>query len=60
MPLWMSRQLAAQQICQTSFSKYGAAYQNILAEAQIQTDRNIQPYKAAFQNIMTNGGFQYA
>lgn len=60
MPLWMSRQLAAQRIYQTSFSKYGAAYQNILSESQIQTGRNLQPYKAAFQNIMTNGGFQYA
>lgn len=59
-PLWMSRQLATQHICQTSFSKYGTAYQNILAEARIQANHNTQPYGAALQNIITNGGFQYA
>lgn len=59
-PLWMSRQLAAQRIYQTSFSKYGAAYQHILAEARTQTSRNTQPYEAGFYNTLTNGGLQYA
>lgn len=60
MPLWMSRQLALQRIYQTSFSKYGAAYQNILAEAQIQDVRNVHSYGDAFINILTNGGLKYA
>lgn len=60
MPLWMSRQLAAQRIYQTSFSKYGAAYQHILAEAQTRNSRNVPSCEAAFQNILTNGGLKYA
>jgi len=59
MPLWMARQLAAQRIYQTSFSKYGAAYQNIL-EAQIQSCHTIQPDAACCGNILTNGGLKYA
>lgn len=60
MPLWMSRQLAEQQIYQISFSKYGAAYQNILAESQIRSGQNIHPYKSSLQNVMKNGGLKYA
>lgn len=59
-PLWMSRQLASQQIYQTSFSKYGAAYQQILAESQIKDVRDMRPYGDTLVDVLTNGGFQYA
>lgn len=59
-PLWMSKQLASQQIYQTSFSKYGAAYQNILTEAQKQNVQHVHPYGAEFVNILTKGGLKYA
>lgn len=59
-PLWMSRQLTTLQIYQTSFSKYGAAYQHMLAKTQLQASQKIQPCQTAVQNILTNGGFQYA
>ncbi len=60
MPLWMSRKLASQQIYQTSFSKYGAAYQQILAEDQIQDGENIPLYRGTFADILKNGGLKYA
>lgn len=59
-PLWMSRQLASQHIYQTSFSKYGAAYQKILAETDMQGARNTRPDGDALATILTNGGLKYA
>ncbi|MDE7311500.1 MAG: polyphosphate polymerase domain-containing protein [Eubacterium sp.] len=59
-PLWMSRLLASQRIYQTSFSKYGAAYQRILAEARVQDVRTVFPYGDTFTNMLTNGGLKYA
>lgn len=59
-PLWMSRQLASQRIYQVSFSKYGAAYQQILAEGTRQKIRNTLPDGDAFTTILENGGLRYA
>lgn len=55
-PLWMSRQLAASEIYQTSFSKYGTAYQRILAEAKKQNRQMLQPDQAAFENYYSQLG----
>ena len=39
MPLWMARTLSEQKIFQTSFSKYGSAYRQMLLEKQQEVRR---------------------
>lgn len=39
MPLWMARILSEQKIFQTSFSKYGSAYRQMLLEKQQEVRR---------------------
>lgn len=57
MPLWMSRQLAAQRIYQTSFSKYGTAYQKILSESGMRHTKKPVQSEAVFEH---QGGLKYA
>lgn len=49
MPLWMCRALHRAQIYQTSFSKYGRAYQDILQKEKHK--RSIQMFANVFQGI---------
>ncbi len=48
MPLWLCRQLTAQKIYRTSFSKYGAAYLDMLRNG------------GALTELGLNGGYRYA
>ncbi len=41
LPLWMSHELSRLKVYQTSFSKYGLAYQNMMTKSNKQEQRRI-------------------